>query len=240
MSLIYNGHDFSTLFLYGDPEISILNAKPDTREVSGRNGAAFIGMTYDVATVAFTIAAIGDAETRRVAFSALGEWLMVDEPKQLYLPDTPDRYYLAVPSGSLDLTRGIGGELTQVTFTLTDPVAYGDTKTQTLASAGSVQINVNGTAPTWLNVTAALAVRDGTSLIYGIRVDGVDFVHLATGSSSARKVEIYSDRRICRVADVFALPTLDSNWLKLEPGNHTVTMDYGTGAAVLSWVERWY
>ena len=43
MSLIYDGHDFSTLFVYGDPQITILDAKPDTRDVSGRNGAATLG-----------------------------------------------------------------------------------------------------------------------------------------------------------------------------------------------------
>ena len=240
MSLIFDGHDFSTLFVWGDPQITILAAKPDTREVSGRNGAAFVGMTYDVATVAFTIAALGDAETRRVALSTLGKWLMVDEPKPLYLPDTPDRYYLAVPGAGLDLTRGIGGEMAQVTFTLVDPVAYGDTQTASLPSGGSVSVNVNGTAPTYLNVVAASAVRNSSAQVWGVQVDNVDFVHVATGSSSSRKVEIYSDERICKVQDALKLPTLDSDWLKLEPGAHTVAMDYGTGAATLSWVERWY
>lgn len=240
MSLIFDGHDFSTLFVWGDPQITILNAKPDTREVSGRNGAAFVGMTYDVSTVAFTIAALGDAETRRVALSTLGQWLMVDEPKPLYLPDTPDRYYLAVPGAGLDLTRGIGGEMAQMTFTLVDPVAYGDTQTASLPSGGSVSINVNGTAPTYLNVVADSAVRNGTALVWGVQVDNLDFVHVATGSNSSRKVEIYSDERICKVQDALTLPTLDSDWLKLEPGAHTVAMDYGTGAATLSWVERWY
>lgn len=240
MSLIFDGHDFSTLFVWGDPQITILNAKPDTREVSGRNGAAFVGMTYDVSTVAFTIAALGDAETRRVALSTLGKWLMVDEPKPLYLPDTPDRYYLAIPGAGLELTRGIGGEMAQVTFTLVDPVAYGDTQIASLPSGGSVSVNVNGTAPTYLNVVAASAVRNSSAQVWGVKVDNADYVHVATGSSSARKVEIYSDERICKVQDDLTLPTLDSDWLKLEPGTHTIAMDYGTGAATLSWVERWY
>ena len=240
MSLIFDGHDFSTLFVWGDPKITILNAKPDTREVSGRNGAAFVGLTYGVSTVAFTIAALGDAETRRVALSTLGEWLMVDEPKPLHLPDTPDRYYLAVPGSGLDLTRGIGGEIAQVTFTLVDPVAYGDEQTASLPSGGSVSINVNVTAPTYLNVVAASAVRNSSAQVWGVKVDDTDYVHVATGSSSSRKVEIYSEERICKVQDALTLPTLDSDWLKLEPGTHTIAMDYGTGAATLSWVERWY
>ena len=240
MSLVFNGNDFSTLFVWGDPDITILDAKPDTREISGRDGAGFVGLKYGAAKVTFTIAAIGNAEARRVAFSTLGQWLMVDEPKPLYLPDTPDRYYLAVPSGGLRLTRAFDGEITQVTFMLTDPIAYGDAQTASLSSGGSVSINVNGTAPTYLNVTANSAVRNGSSLVWGVKVDNADFVHVATGSSSSRKVEIYSDTRVCKVANTVTLPTLDSDWLKLDPGTHTVVMDYGTGAATLSWVERWY
>lgn len=240
MSLIFDGHDFATLFVFGDPELSILDAQPDVREVSGMNGAAFVGLKYGTSTVAFTVAAQGNAEERRVAFSVLGQWLMVDEPKPLYLPDTPDRYYLAVPSGPLDLQRAIGAESAVVTFMLTDPVARGESQTATLPSGGSVSINVNGTAPTYLNVVANSAVRNSSALVWGVKVDNQDFVHVATGSGSARKVEIYSGDRVCKLANAVTLPTLDSDWLVLEPGTHTIAMDYGTGAATLSWVERWY
>ena len=127
-----------------------------------------------------------------------------------------------------------------MTFTLVDPVAYGDTQTAALPSGGSVSINVNGTAPTYLNVVAASAVRNISAQVWGVKVDNADFIHVATGSSSSRKVEIYSEERICKVANALTLPTLDSDWIKLNPGTHTIAMDYGTGAATLSWVERWY
>lgn len=239
-SLIFNGHDFATLFVYGDPKITVLNAKPVTREVNGRDGEAFVGLTYGASSVAFTIAAIGGPEERRTALSTLGGWLKVDGPKPLYLPDTPDRYYLAVPDGALDLARCIDGELATVTFMLTDPVAYGDSHTAALASGGTATINVSGTAPTYLNVSADSATRNSSSLVWGVRVDSQDYVHVATGTSSPCKVEIDSGERVCKVANAVTLPTLDSDWLKLEPGTHTVAMDHGTGAATLSWTARWY
>jgi predicted phage tail component-like protein len=240
MSLTFDGHDLTSLFICGSPQVSVLNSQPDLREVGGRNGAAFVGMTYGTATVALTIAATGGAATRRANVSTLGQWLMVTAPKALVLPDTSDRHYLAVPSGPIDLQRLIDGEVGVLTFELTDPVAYGETKTASLASGGSASITVGGTAPTYLDVTASSAVRDGTSLVWGVRVDGGDFLHVATGSGSARKVEMYSAARVCEVADAITLPTLDSDWLVLAPGTHTVAMDYGTGAATLTWVERWY
>lgn len=240
MTLSFDGHDLSGLFECGDPDISILNAKPDLREVSGRNGAAFVGLTYGTSTVSFVIAAQGSASERRAAFSTLGKWLDVDEPKRLVLPDTPDRYYLAVPSGPLELSRALGTETATVTFELTDPVAYGTYKTESLESGGSKSITVGGTARTFLRVVANSAVRNSSSLVWGVKVDDADFVHVATGSSSSRKVEIDSQNRTCKVANALALPTLDSTWLELAPGSHTVVMDNGTGAAVLYWYERWY
>lgn len=240
MTLSYDGHDFSTLFSYGDPEITILNAVPDLREVSGRDGAAFVGMTYGNSTVAFTIEAEGDAAARRAAFSTLGSWLKVDEPKHLVLPDTPDRFYLAVPSGPLELVRALGAEAATLTFELVDPVAYGEYKTDTLSSGGSKSITVGGTAPTFLRIVANSAVRNSSSLVWGVKADDADFVHVATGSSSARKVEIDSQARTCKVANALSLPTLDSTWLELAPGAHTIAMDYGTGSAALYWYERWY
>lgn len=240
MSLIYNGHDFGTLFVYGDPTFSILNSQPVLEDVNGRNGQAFLGMTYGSSEVSFTVGLIDSAANRRAAFSQLGQWLMVDEPKPLYLPDTPDRYYLAVPNGAIELERCIKADKATVTFLLVDPIAYGETKTATIPSGGSVTINVGGTAPTEPTITASAAVRNSTAQAWGIQMDDGDYIHVDTGSASSRSVNINCHDRICKVSNAVKLPTLDSDWLVMEPGAHTVEMDYGTGAATITWVERWY
>ena len=80
MTLSYDGHDLESLFICGEPELSILNAKPDFANTTARNGNAFIGMRYGESTVAFTIVATGTAAERRGKFSTLGSWLMVDAP----------------------------------------------------------------------------------------------------------------------------------------------------------------
>ena len=239
-TLVYDGHDFADLFAYGDPKFSILASKPVLEDVDGRNGQAFLGMTYGSSEVSFTIGLTGEPEARRGAFSSLGAWLMVDEPKPLYLPDTADRYYLAVPSGAVSVKRCVNSDIAQVTFKLTDPVAYGQEHTATLPSGGSVSFNVGGTAPTMPTITASSAVRDSTSLTWGVRLDSSAFVHVPTGSGSSRAVSVDCAERVCTVASSVTLPTLDSDWLVLTPGTHTLAMDYGTGAATVTWVERWY
>lgn len=239
MSLIYDGHDFGTLFIYGDPTFSILNSQPVLEDVTGRNGQAFQGMTYGSSEVSFTIGIADDAAARRAAFSQLGQWLMVDEPKPLYLPDTPDRYYLAVPNGPVEIERCIGADKVTVAFLLVDPVAYGELKTATVPSGGSVSITVGGTAPTRPTLNAS-AVRDSSSLVWGVRLDSADYIHVATGNAAARIVSIDCHERVLKVSGSVKLPTLDSDWLEFSPGSHTLTMDNGTGAATVTWRERWY
>lgn len=238
--LSFNGHDLETLFVCGDPKITILNAEPNTETLESRNGEMFIGARWGVSTVSFSIGIHGTALQRRNAFSQLGAWLTVDEPKQLILPDTPDRYYLAVPDGSLDLERGIGGEISQLTFKLVDPIAYSTTETTiTVPSGGSITFNVGGTAATAPTIQAT-AVRNSSSLVWGLRLDAGDFVHVATGNASGRFVVIDCNARTLTISGNAAITTLDSDWLEFTPGSHTLVMDNGTGAATVKYRERWY
>lgn len=238
MTLMYDGHDFESLFIVGDPEISILNYQPKTVESDSKNGSAVIGKTWGDSTVAFTLVVEGSASERRDKLSTLGAWLDVDEPKKLVLPDTPDRYYLAVPSDALELNRAIGAEYAQITFLVTEPDSYGKERIVTVPSGGSVTFIVGGTAKTHPRI-AASAVRDSSSQVWGIRLDEGDYVHIATGAAAARAVVIDCEKRTATISGSAAIPTLDSDWLELKPGEHTLRMDNGTGAATVTFVERW-
>lgn len=243
--LIYNGFDFSTLFVYGDPEISIVNIQPELEDVRNRNGSLFMGMTCGVSTVSVKLAALGDAATRRAAFSTLASYLMVDEPKELYLPDTPDRYYMAVANGALDMTRCIGGEITTLTFTLTDPVAYGETKSVSMSANSTVTFTVGGTAPTYINVLCTSATPDGSGR-WAVQ-DQRSFSNGNTGpliavfdDTSTHRVEFLSEQRICVVDSSEALMDISGDWIIAPPGTHALYHKYGSGAATVSWIERWY
>ena len=238
MTISFNGHNFETLFTVGDQMTKHLAANPATIDVPGRDGEVVNGVDLGECTVSFKLTAIGNAATCRSSLSTLAGWLDVDEPKALVLPDNAWSY-LAVPKGTIDVSRGIGGQMFAVTFAIVDPAAYGETKTATVPSGDSVSITVNGPYPTAPTIAASAAVRDSTSLTWGIQVDGGDYIHVATGSSSSRAVAIDCGKRTCTVASVATMPTLDSDWLTLAPGTHTVSMYKGTGAATLTWVERW-
>lgn len=237
--LIFNGHDLSELFDVGEPEITILDATPDLREVPGRDGSVFAGSRLGVSVVSFQIAVSGEAAARRNALSTLGLWLAVDEPKPLVLPDTPDWYYMAIPNDGLALKRAIGAEVSTVSFTLVDPIAYGREVSITVPSSGSVTFRVDGTYKAKPTITASAAVRSGTSLVWGLLLDNGDHLRVTTGSSSSRAITLDCANRVCTLAGAVVLPTLTSDWFELEPGVHTIQNDQGSGSCTVKYRERW-
>ena len=237
--ITFDGHDFSTLFSCGDPEISLFTVTPNLVDVTEKDGRIVTGSALSGTTITFTIFAEGDAIERRRKFSELGRWLNVDEPKPLVIPDINDWYYLAVPDGSLDLTRCFNAEYTTITFQIVETAAYGNERTFTIPSGSSVTFTVSGTYPTKPTISADSAVRNGTSLVWGIKLDDADFVHVPISVSTAVPVSIDCDRRTASANSANAMITLGSDWLELEPGEHTLTMDKGTGAATVTYRERW-
>lgn len=237
--LIFNGHDFSDLFVCGEPEYSMLVSSTQYADIENRNGSVVLGRTWGDSTVTFSLGIDGTAAERRNKLSTLGYWLAVDEPKKLHVPDMPGRYFMAVPDGGIETTRGVDGEIARLTFKMVDPIAYGNEITVTVPSGGSVTFNVDGTAAAKPTITASAAIRNSSAFVWGLRLDDGDFVHVATGSASARSVAIDCDERTCIVNNSVKVPTLDSDWLELTPGVHTLRMDYGTGTATVTYRERW-
>lgn len=238
-SVIFDGHDLGELFVCGDPKITVFAHKLKTDEADNRNGSAVLGRTWGNGNVTFSIGVHGSAHERRDRLSTLAAWLDVDTEKPLVLPDTPERYYMAMPDGDVTPDRYIDGEIAQLTFKLVDPIAYGRERTVTVPSGGSVEFTVGGTSPTAPLITAS-AVRNASSQVWGLRLDEGDFVHVATGAAAARAVEIDCGARTLTVTGAVSVPTLDSDWLVLKPGKHTLRMDNGTGAATVTFRERWY
>ena len=236
--ILFDGHDLKSVMVVGDPEITWHTFSPETVDVPGRDGTVVRDVTLGPASVSMAVAFDGEAPERRHKLSILGSWLRVDGARPLVLPDTPDRYYLAVPDGALDMRRVIRGELSRLSFKITEPAAYGKRRSVTVPSGGVVEVVVGGTYPTGMSIEGTVT-RDATSKVWGIRLDEGDFIHLDTGYDSARSVEIDTDGRTAKVSGSATLPTMDSDWLRLEVGKHTLRNDEGTGDVTVSWIERW-
>lgn len=212
----------------------------DLVEVPGLDGAAFAGSNLkpmEITVVARLATQSIDQRDIQRAWADVAAKLLSDEPKALSL--VSGYYWMAMLDSRSPLSFATYSATCKLKFTCPDPVAYGTSKTATVPSGGSVNVTVGGTWPASPTITATAAVRNSTSLVWGVKVDNGDFLHVATGSASSRAIAADCGKRTLTVASAAALPTLDSDWLVLAPGTHTVTMDQGTGAATVAWVERW-
>ena len=238
--LIFNGNSLSDILEIESITMpAMAPVAVTTRDAPGRDGAAFCGSRMEpmeiVVKARLATKCIEPAEIQR-QWSRVAALLRSDGPAPLTI--APGLYRMAVLSEETPLKFRSYSATAELRFLCADPVAYGDERTITVPSGGSVTFEVFGTYPAAPKI-AAQAVRDAEALVWGIRLDSGDYIHVATGSADAQAVEIDCADRTCKVASSAAVPTLDSDWLALEPGTHTLVMDKGTGAATVTFRERW-
>ena len=237
---VFGGIDYSGVLEVESIEAGALPATtPDLRYAAGRDGACLAGNTLQPLQIKvkarLATDTIDEREIQRLwAVAAAG--LRTDEPKPLSL--TEGIYRMAVLADESPLEFRTYSATAELTFLCPDPIAYGVERTITVPSGGSATFNVGGSYPTRPRISAD-AVRDSSSQVWGLRLDDRDYIHVATGNAAARPVDIDCEARTCVVNSAAAIPTLDSDWLEFAPGTHTLVMDKGTGAATVTYTERW-
>lgn len=238
--ITYGGRNIAPKYLVNDisrPGPSRVNSM---ERAAGADRAFVTGTSYEGENITFNVWAT-DVVTRHEQQAAIRDIESIfdkREPAPLAFSDDDGLYYMAVPTGSMRPERFMNAVKVPVTLALADPIMFGQTCEVTVPSGGSVKFKVGGSYPAFPVITAD-AVRDASSLVWGLRLDDGDFLHVKTGNASARAIVADCGARTLSVAGAVALPTLDSDWLQFEPGVHELEMDHGTGAATVRFVERW-
>lgn len=237
-SITFDGTTLTSTLVASNVKRPPSNRSISTKQIPGMDGAVVTGAVSQSSTVSMTLTCFNrDHDSRRDTARWLRSILQTDEPARLAFSDDGGRYYLAMLQ-KIGETDRIDATSWDVTFSVPDPILYGQDVSATVPSGGSVSIEVGGTYPAALRVTASAAVR-GSSGFWGVRLDGGDYMRVALGSDTSRSIDMDSAGATVYVAGDPALMTLDSDWIMLEPGTHTLAMDQGTGAATASWTERW-
>lgn len=237
--VILGGVDLSESFAVVNVKRPMPYCTPELEHVPGSDGYALKSADFLPGLVQFDlIAREADEDERREMAGYIASVLYSKEPVKVEFASDNGRYYMAVPSGEVGFEEHIRCGKATVAFQPLHSAMYGDEHTAIVPSGGSVTFEVGGTYKAAPVITAS-AVRDGKSLVWGLRLDEGDYIHIATGSSQKRLIAVDCGKRTMTLSGNATIPTLDSDWLELEPGEHTLRMDNGTGAATVTWRERW-
>ena len=217
-------------------------ARVETTDVAGRDGTVLNGLTYEPRTITLECRVFRDRwhEFDRIVDELAGH-LMTGEEVYLSTRNHPGEHYMAYLESITEGDREYGGSgigYLELSFVASDPWRTGVSREVTVPSGGSVTFHVGGTKPASVLLSSDAATRNQASLVWGVRFDENDFLHVATGSGSSVSVSIDSRTRRVSVSGATSMVTLDSDWPELAPGTHVARMDEGTGAATLAWTER--
>lgn len=237
-ALVFDDHELSDLFFVERGVArSVPSWSPRLVDVAGRDGSVFAGTRAEGVEVAVRLHAMQDTrEGRQEAMRALATWLAVDGPRPLFLGDEGGRWRMAVPTDVSDISPTLSSDSVEVRFACPDPLLRGAEREVTVPSGGSATFMVGGTAPAPLSI-AAQSARNGSGGYWRVRAEDGRYVIARVASASA--VEFDCESRVMRVGGDVAMLEPEADWLWLEPGEHTLSM-VGTGAAVVTWTERWW
>ena len=242
-TITFDGHRLNDLFFTGEVEVGLPDFEVDATGRSGLDGSLVRSVRMgSLEIVVPLVAKFRKGHAARESLATLMQWLDVDEPKALTLSEDGGLVRMVVPTGPPEVTDHYYGDKLTVTLMQPDPWLYGETRTATIPSGSSsyVDINVGGTYPTNPTISATGAKRNGTSYLWGVSLDSAASIEVRLPTSSSTAVMFDCDGRTCTVAGATALPTLSSDWLTLKPGAHRLRNSSGSGAATVTWRERWH
>lgn len=240
-TITFDGHRFNDRFYVGDVSVGMpeLAARVEDREYS--DGSRVRGMRLGSLEVAVQLVVKPSrGRTARETLSELMTWLHVDGPRPLSLSSDRGLWRLCVPTGAPQIDDHQWNDRVTVTFLQVEPALYGDRRSVTVPSGGTVQLAVGGDYPTKPTISSDAAIRDPTTQQWGVRLDDREVMRVKVPVSTTSTVRMDCAERTAQVNGATTTPTLTSDWFSLEPGAHTIRNDQGTGACVLAWYERWH
>lgn len=230
--MIFNGFDFTDLLVveYIDrslmPSISI-----EGTNMPGKHGVRFkeLVMSPTEITVKCRIIGTSRIETQQRIRTIAGK-LYTETPARLELRDEPDKYNMAILSGSSDVEKWFATGYMVLTFECTDIYAYSKAeKTQTL----NTSFTNEGTYPS----TGIIEVQPniGDTLVIS---NGTKSLTLMNTFNGTETIKVFLEKQLITMNNNNAmyLLTLDSDFFDIPTGSAKIT---ATGTGTVTYVERW-
>lgn len=238
--IIFNGNDLSNIVMCRMERPIMPPVEVSHEAIGGRHGELFKRVRMQGYIVPVTVW-LRATDRRRVAElrHRLAAMLWTDAPAPLYLPDDPTRYHLAIVSGDTNL-GAITDELprTVINFYVCDPIAYGNSRTETLAPDANVSIASGGTfaaAPLVRSITSGGTWRIANVTTGAFVEINADTVGASIESGAAINCDMAIERVTINGNDVGV--SVDSIFFTID-GLTTLRVTGGTGTTI-DWRERW-
>lgn len=238
--IILGGHVLNTRFRISNIKRTLPSSRVTVQTVPGGRGEVVADRTMGSRSVSFTLWAFSSDHEKLVDDMAnLTAWLFSDVEMELSFSDEGGRVRRVVLDGDLDFDEYEEKGCVPITLKQPDPYCdVGEPNQSVVPSAGSTTLVLKHGMPPRIKVEASAAVRNSTSLVWGIRFDEGDFLHVKLATAGEHSVFIDCEERTVLVDGSVSMVTLDSDWPRLDAGVHTIRMDQGTGDASVTWQER--
>lgn len=232
-SIVFNGHDLSSLVFCKVRRPILASVKPTFEDTPGRHGELFKAVKregFDLMVDMWL-----RTEHRRDVAEArhrLAALLWTDEPAPLYLPDDPTRYLMAIVSGSTDLdeiTDDCPG--TTVTFHIGDPDYHGQSRR--VEVNGSAAVSVGGTLPAHIKVTAKPPAGNAWKIT---NTDTGEFVEITQPLTADSTIGLDFSTEHATVNGSVASLNIMSDFFEVKDRAH---LKISGGTAIIEWEERW-
>lgn len=238
--VVYNGVDLSERFIVLGVVRPLPTPTPAVELVSGGNRNNVRGIDLVPPTLSFRLVTRErDRLKRRDQLRWLASVLLVNEPVMVKFSSDDGKSYKVVPTGDLSFHEFVQSGYMDVTLQCVESAMYGKRFSVT-SSSETATFLVKGNYQTPLRIESTNAVRRSSSdYRFGYTLDNgpVAYLEIPTGSSST--VIMDSETRDATVNGSVAQLTLQSDWLEVQPGSHTLRRTMGSGEFTVSWVERW-
>lgn len=236
-TITIGGHSVNDLFWVSGFHADVPEFSPYTVDLVG-GGVASNSMRRGTATVTIGLVVL-PGRSPRDAISTLLSWLDVDGPLWLSASDLGDRVMRVVAEGSPVIEDDEYGDVLTLELLQVDPYLYGAQRTLTMT--GATTIAVGGDCPTMPIVSCPEAIRRTNDDLWGLSLDGgATEMYVKVGTPLATSVSIDCEAKAVTVGTDHSMITLESDWLVLTPGTHTVAFGAGSGTTTITWREMWH
>ena len=236
-SIIFNGHDFSSITTAVVADVSALPADLEIASAAGAAKSVLLNRTATPRVLRATLYLDGLADADilelETARRQVRKWLLAPEGAELVVPASPEITYrdVVVASAGAWSSNGADGAC-EVVFWALDPVGYGQR-----VSASAATVEVGGTYRTW--PILRLRARAGSYLRVRDTLGG-GFVELERSFADGDTVvvDMEAGRASVNGTSATADVTLESDFFCLAPPRASISV---TGAELVSleFFERW-